>query len=49
MNVGDKVKYTLDGTEYLGIIIAKKDSIYRVSIVALGKVIDSDGSDIVKL
>ena len=51
MNIGDKVKYTLDDVEYLGIIIANDtvNSIYKVSIVGLGKVIDSDGSDITKL
>lgn len=49
MNLGDKVIYTLDENKYLGIIIAIVDSIYKVSIIALGKVIDSDGSDIEKI
>lgn len=46
MNVGDKVKYTVDTVEYFGIIIAKAGTSYKVSIFALGKVIESDGSDI---
>lgn len=48
MNVGDKVKYTLDGIEYFGTIIVKdtNTSMYKVSIDGLGKVIESDGSDI---
>lgn len=46
MKVGDKVKYTKDDVEYLGLIIAKKDDIYSVSIFALGTVINTDGSDI---
>lgn len=51
MNVGDKIKYTIDGIEYLGVIIIKdtNTSMYKVSIEGLGKVIESDGSDIVKL
>lgn len=48
VSIGAKVKYTVDDIEYLGIVIANDtvDNIYRVSIEGLGKVIESDGSDI---
>ena len=46
MKIGDKVIYKVDDTEFLGIIIAKTANLFKVSILALGKVIDSDGSDL---
>ena len=51
MKIGDKVIYTKDDMEYLGMIIAKKtdDSEYIISVVAFGYTVRTDGSDIRKL
>lgn len=48
MSIGQKVIYTLDNKQYLGIIIMKdlNTNLYTVSIEGLGKVIITDGSDI---
>ncbi len=47
--LGDQVKYINNETEYLGTIVAKKGSIYSVSISALGKVISVEAAEISKI